>query len=99
MALRVSEQELRDLLVTRLEVIDAAEFEKARTMAARLRLPLELPHVPLDDPAPRGRGPGEDHPEAVEDVAPGEIENLMWDIGTLRFCHKRGNLCCDPHDT
>ena len=41
MALRVSEQELRDLLVTRLEVIDAAEFEKARTMAARLRLPLE----------------------------------------------------------
>jgi type IV pilus assembly protein PilB len=37
----VSEQELRDLLVTRLELIDEGEFEQARTMAARLRLPLE----------------------------------------------------------
>ena len=37
----VSERELRDLLVTRLELIDEGEFEQARTMAARLRLPLE----------------------------------------------------------
>ncbi len=41
MALRVSEAELRELLVTRLEVIDTAEFDKARAMATRLRLPLE----------------------------------------------------------
>jgi type II secretory ATPase GspE/PulE/Tfp pilus assembly ATPase PilB-like protein len=31
MALRVTEDELRELLVRRLEVIDTAEFEKART--------------------------------------------------------------------
>ena len=37
----VSEQELRELLVTRLEVIDDAEFERARATAARLHLPLE----------------------------------------------------------
>ncbi len=37
----VSEQELRDLLVTRLELIDEDEFAQARTMAARLRIPLE----------------------------------------------------------
>jgi type IV pilus assembly protein PilB len=39
--LRVSEGELRRLLVERLEIIDAAEFDRARAMAARLRLPLE----------------------------------------------------------
>jgi MshEN domain len=41
MALRVSEAELRELLVKRLEVIDTAEFDKGRAMAARLRIPLE----------------------------------------------------------
>ena len=41
MALQVTEDELRELLVRRLEVIDTAEFEKARTMALRLRVPLE----------------------------------------------------------
>ena len=39
--LRVTEDELRTFLVQRLEIVDAAEFEKARTMAARLRVPLE----------------------------------------------------------
>ena len=37
----VGEDELRDLLVTRLEVLDEAEFGRARTTAARLRIPLE----------------------------------------------------------
>jgi hypothetical protein len=37
----VSEEELRQLLVTRLEVIDDAEFERAQTTAARLHIPIE----------------------------------------------------------
>ena len=37
----VGEDELRDLLVTRLEVLDEAEFGRARTTSARLRIPLE----------------------------------------------------------
>src|SRR3990172_1600669 len=40
-ALRITEEELRELLVTRLEALDAAGFERARKMAARLRVPLE----------------------------------------------------------
>src|SRR5207244_2925478 len=40
-ALRASEDELRDLLVTRMEIIDAPEFDRAHAMAQRLRLPLE----------------------------------------------------------
>ena len=48
----VSEQELRELLVTRLEVIDDAEFDRARTTAGRLHIPLERAladksHVPF----------------------------------------------------
>ncbi|MBI3629189.1 MAG: type II/IV secretion system protein [Candidatus Rokubacteria bacterium] len=39
--LRVSEDELRTLLVSRLEIVDEGEFEKARTMAHRLRIPIE----------------------------------------------------------
>lgn len=38
--LRVTEEELRWLLVSHLELIDEAEFERARRMAARLKLPL-----------------------------------------------------------
>jgi type IV pilus assembly protein PilB len=39
--LRVSEDELRQLLVERLEIVDVSEFDRARTMATRLRVPLE----------------------------------------------------------
>jgi type II secretory ATPase GspE/PulE/Tfp pilus assembly ATPase PilB-like protein len=39
--LRVTDEELRTLLVNRLEVIDQAEFDKAWKMAARLRIPLD----------------------------------------------------------
>jgi type II secretory ATPase GspE/PulE/Tfp pilus assembly ATPase PilB-like protein len=39
--LRVTEEELKALLVTRLEVIDEAGFNKARQIAAQLRIPLE----------------------------------------------------------
>ena len=39
--LRVTEDELRHLLVERLEVMDRAEFDRARTMASRLRVPIE----------------------------------------------------------
>ncbi len=39
--LPVTEEELRSLLVTRLELLDGNEFDKARRMAARLRVPLE----------------------------------------------------------
>ncbi|MFQ5899416.1 MAG: GspE/PulE family protein [Candidatus Methylomirabilia bacterium] len=39
--LRVTEEELRTLLVTQLEVIEEAEFDKARKMANWLRIPLE----------------------------------------------------------
>jgi type IV pilus assembly protein PilB len=39
--LRVSEDELRGLLVQQLGVLEEAEFEKARRTAARLRIPLE----------------------------------------------------------
>ena len=51
--LRVTDEELRALLVTQLEVIEAAEFEKARKMAARLAIPLERAladrcRIPLD---------------------------------------------------
>jgi type IV pilus assembly protein PilB len=39
--LRVSEDELRWLLVSQLELLDEAQFERARKMAARLKLPLD----------------------------------------------------------
>ena len=39
--LRVSEEELRDLLVKRLEMIGEPEFEQCRRMAARFKIPLE----------------------------------------------------------
>ena len=39
--LRVTEEELRGLLVSQLEVMDAAEFEKVRTLAARFKIPFE----------------------------------------------------------
>ena len=39
--LRISEEELKALLVTQLEVLEEGEFEKARRMAARLRIPLD----------------------------------------------------------
>ena len=39
--LRVSEDELRALVVDRLELIGQAEFDKAKVLAARLRVPLE----------------------------------------------------------
>lgn len=39
--LHVAEEELRGLLVGTLEIVDDAEFEKARKMAKRLRIPLE----------------------------------------------------------
>jgi type IV pilus assembly protein PilB len=41
LGLRVTEEELRALLVTRLEVLGEVEFEKARKMAARLAIPIE----------------------------------------------------------
>jgi len=41
MALRATVEELRDLLVKRLAVIDAETFERAASVAVRLRLPLE----------------------------------------------------------
>jgi type IV pilus assembly protein PilB len=37
----VTEEELRTLIVNQLELVDAAEFEKAQQMAARLKIPLE----------------------------------------------------------
>ncbi len=39
--LRISEEEFRSLLVDQLEILDETEFEKARRMAGRLRVPLE----------------------------------------------------------
>ena len=39
--LRITDEELRRLLVERLEIITHDEFERARAMAARLRVPLE----------------------------------------------------------
>ena len=39
--LRISEDEFRTLLVGQLEIMDEAEFERARKMASRLRIPLE----------------------------------------------------------
>jgi hypothetical protein len=39
--LRVSESELRTLLVDELEAVEAPEFDKARLMADRLKIPLE----------------------------------------------------------
>ncbi len=39
--LRVSDDELRNLLVTQLEVMDDAEFDKVRTLAARFKIPFE----------------------------------------------------------
>jgi len=39
--LRVTEDELRAWFVTGLEVIEEAEFEQARRMAARAKIPLE----------------------------------------------------------
>ena len=41
MALQATPEELRELLVTRLAVMDEAEFDRARSMATRLRIPLE----------------------------------------------------------
>jgi type IV pilus assembly protein PilB len=40
--LRITDDELRALLVRDLEVIDDTEFERARAMATRLRIPLEM---------------------------------------------------------
>jgi type II secretory ATPase GspE/PulE/Tfp pilus assembly ATPase PilB-like protein len=40
-ALRISEEELRTLLVGQLEIMPEPEFDKARKMAVRLRIPLE----------------------------------------------------------
>jgi type IV pilus assembly protein PilB len=37
----VSDDELKTLLVDQMELVDAAEFEKAQQMAARLKIPLE----------------------------------------------------------
>jgi type IV pilus assembly protein PilB len=39
--LRVSDDELRNLLVAQLEVMDDAEFDKVRTLAARFKIPFE----------------------------------------------------------
>ena len=39
--LRVSDEELKALLVTQLEVMDESEFEKVRTLAARFKIPFE----------------------------------------------------------
>ena len=39
--LRATEEELRSLLVEQLEVVEPTEFEKARTIARRFRIPLE----------------------------------------------------------
>jgi type IV pilus assembly protein PilB len=41
MALNVSADELRDLLVDRLEVMDQTEFDRAQAMATRVGIPLE----------------------------------------------------------
>ena len=38
---RISEQELKTLLVTQLEVMDEPEFDKMRTLAARFKMPFE----------------------------------------------------------
>lgn len=39
--LKITPDELRTILVTELEMIDAAEFDRARAMSVRLRIPLE----------------------------------------------------------
>jgi type IV pilus assembly protein PilB len=39
--LRIGEEELKTLLVTQLEVMDEAEFEKVRTVASRFKIPVE----------------------------------------------------------
>jgi type IV pilus assembly protein PilB len=39
--LRVTDEELKALLVTELEVMDGAEFEKMRTLATRFKIPVE----------------------------------------------------------
>jgi type IV pilus assembly protein PilB len=39
--LRVSDTELRELVVAQLEIMDDAEFEKVRTLAARFKIPFE----------------------------------------------------------
>jgi len=41
MALHVTAEELQDLLVTRLEIVDQVEFDRARRMAKRFGVPLE----------------------------------------------------------
>ncbi|HVQ75480.1 MAG TPA: GspE/PulE family protein [Candidatus Binatia bacterium] len=40
-SLMVSEEELRTLVVTQMELVDGPQFDRARTMAARLKIPLE----------------------------------------------------------
>jgi hypothetical protein len=40
--LRITEEELRDTIVTRLGIADEGEFLKARNMARRFHLPLAL---------------------------------------------------------
>ncbi len=39
--LRVSDEELKNLLVTQLEILDEAEFEKVHALAARFKIPFE----------------------------------------------------------
>ncbi len=39
--LRVSDEELKNLLVTQLEIMDDGEFEKVRSLAARFKIPIE----------------------------------------------------------
>ena len=39
--LRLADEELRSLLVTELGVLDDVDFEKARRLSERLRVPLE----------------------------------------------------------
>src|SRR3972149_1142875 len=66
-ALRITEGELRELLVDRLETLDAAGFERAQKMAARLRIPLVGGGGVRPPPGGRGKAGG---PRAREGGAP-----------------------------
>jgi type IV pilus assembly protein PilB len=111
-ALAVGEEELRALFVTKLEMIDQAEFDKARNMATRLRIPIERAL------AERGRIPlpflleqladawgvgfldlktGDIQPEALRTVT----EKIARRHGLVPFERRDGKLkvaMCNPRD-
>jgi len=71
--LRISEAELKTLLVTQLEVLDEAEFEKVQAVASRFKIPLEQAVVER----------GEDEPvELTECLGVAQsLGDLLWPVG------------------